>query len=76
MVPQAHHAGQEDFMIDPHHPFYDAAWRRVVIPLVCFVWAGIELYAGATFWAAIVGALGLYAAYKLWIERARPIDKD
>lgn len=63
-------------MIDPNHPFYDATWRRVVIPLVCFVWAGIELYAGATFWAAIVGALGLYAAYKLWVERARPADRE
>ncbi|AYD01902.1 DUF3329 domain-containing protein [Neorhizobium sp. NCHU2750] len=63
-------------MIDPNHPFYAATWRRVAIPLACFIWAGIEIFAGSGFWAAIVGALGLYATYKLWIEKPKPADKD
>lgn len=61
-------------MIDASHPFYQPLWRRVLIPLVCFVWAGIELYAAQPIWAAIVGALGGYAVYKLFIEK-RPPEK-
>jgi hypothetical protein len=56
-------------MIDPNHPFYEPLWRRVLIPAVCFAWAGVELYAGSPTWAAISGALGLFAAYKLLVER-------
>ncbi|RWX78752.1 DUF3329 domain-containing protein [Neorhizobium lilium] len=56
-------------MIDPNHPFYEPLWRRVVIPAICFVWAGIELYSGSVTWAMISAALGLFAAYKLLIER-------
>lgn len=63
-------------MIDPNHPFYAATWRRVAIPLVCFIWAAIELYAGAFVWAAIVGALGLYSGYKLLIEKPKSTGKD
>lgn len=56
-------------MIDPNHPFYEPFWRRVAIPAVCFVWAGIELYSGAVMWAVISGGLGAFAAYKLLVER-------
>ncbi len=56
-------------MIDPNHPFYDALWRRVLIPAVCFVWCAIELYTGEIVWAAIVGVLGLYSTYKLFFDR-------
>jgi len=56
-------------MIDPNHPFYEPLWRRILIPAICLVWAGIELYSGSIAWAGISGALGLYAAYKLFVDR-------
>lgn len=60
-------------MIDPDHPFYEPLWRRVLIPAVCFVWASFELYAGEPFWAIIVGALGLYATYKLFMVKRKAV---
>jgi hypothetical protein len=59
-------------MIDPNHPFYDALWRRVLIVVVCATWVGIELYMGSPVWAGIVALVGLFAAYKLFIERKDP----
>lgn len=59
-------------MIDPNHPFYDALWRRLLIPVTCAIWVVIELAAGSPIWAAIVGAIGLYATYKLFWEKRQP----
>lgn len=59
-------------MIDPNHPFYNALWRRLLIPIVCLVWASFELYAGEAMWAVIVGGLGIYATYKLFMEKRKP----
>jgi hypothetical protein len=59
-------------MIDPNHPFYEPLWRRVLIPAFCFLWAAFEIYAGETMWAVIVGGLGLYATWKLFIEKRKP----
>lgn len=59
-------------MIDPNHPFYDALWRRLLVPVTCAIWVCIELYAGAPVWAAIVAAVGIYATYKLFWERREP----
>jgi hypothetical protein len=56
-------------MIDPNHPFYGPLWRRILIPAICFGWAVFELYAGSVTWAVISGGLGLYAAYKLFLEK-------
>lgn len=53
-------------MIDPDHPIYKPLWSRLLIVGFCAIWTGIELYNGQTFWALIVGALGVYAAYKLF----------
>ncbi|MCK8782208.1 DUF3329 domain-containing protein [Rhizobium sp. NTR19] len=64
-------AGQEP-MIDPDHPFYRPLWRRLLIPAVCLVWVIFELVAGEAFWAVIVGAIGAYATYKLFIEKRDP----
>jgi hypothetical protein len=63
-------------MIDPNHPFYAPLWRRLLIVAVCFVWAGFELYTGEPFWGIIVGAVGAYATYKLFVEkRSVPAEK-
>ncbi|MFB9947783.1 DUF3329 domain-containing protein [Rhizobium puerariae] len=56
-------------MIDPNHPFYEPLWRRLLIPAICAVWVAFELLAGEPIWAAIVGAIGIYATYKLFVER-------
>ncbi|MGI2031406.1 DUF3329 domain-containing protein [Rhizobium panacihumi] len=58
-------------MIDPNHPFYDALWRRVAIVAFCFGWVVIELFVGNLMWAGIVGAIGVFAAYKLFFERKK-----
>ena len=63
-------------MIDPNHPFYDALWRRLLIPVVCLVWVGIELYAGEPLWAGIVAVVGLYATYKLFWQERQPRSDD
>lgn len=59
-------------MIDPDHPFYKPLWRRLLIPVVCAVWAIFEFVTGEPFWGIIVGAMGLYATYKLFIEKRPP----
>lgn len=63
-------------MIDPHHPFYEPLWRRVLIPAICFAWAIFELVAGSLTWAGISAALGAYAAYKLFYERRAVPPKE
>ena len=63
-------------MIDPNHPFYAPLWRRLLIVAVCFVWAGVEFYSGEPFWGIIVGGVGIYATYKLFLEkRSAPAEK-
>jgi hypothetical protein len=52
-------------LIDPNHPFYRPLWIRIAIVAVCLGWAIVEASTREPFWAIIVGALGIYAAYKL-----------
>lgn len=46
------------------HPFLRPLWRRVALVAVCFIWAGIEFYAGSPNWGTMVAALGVYAAWQ------------
>jgi len=52
-------------LIDPNHPVYRPRWVRLLVVGVCLGWAAIEAVTGAPFWAVVVGALGLYAAWVL-----------
>jgi len=52
-------------LIDPNHPFYRPLWIRIAIVAVCLGWAIVEASTREPFWAIIVGALGIYSAYKL-----------
>ncbi|WP_245515274.1 DUF3329 domain-containing protein [Rhizobium deserti] len=63
-------------MIDANHPFYRPLWRRLMIPIVCLIWVCFELYAGGPIWAAMVGAVGLYATYKLFIEKPKAAAQE
>lgn len=46
------------------HPFLRPLWRRVALVAICFIWAGIEFYAGSPNWGTMVAALGVYAAWQ------------
>ncbi|MCJ8519502.1 divalent metal cation (Fe/Co/Zn/Cd) transporter [Pseudorhizobium tarimense] len=68
-------------MIDIDHPMYKPLWARLLIVGVCVAWAGFEFYSGEPFWGMIVGAMGIYAGYKLFYEFGRkpktePADQD
>lgn len=55
-------------LIDPNHPFYKPLWVRILIVVVCFGWASVELFGSQPFWAMISGALGAYAAWMLLLN--------
>jgi hypothetical protein len=63
-------------LIDPNHPFYRPLWIRIAIVAVCLGWAIIEASTREPFWAIIVGALGIYSAYKLLLTFSpEPLEK-
>jgi hypothetical protein len=55
-------------LIDPNHPFYRPLWRRVLIVAVCLGWAIVEASTSEPFWAILVGAVGIYAAWMLLLN--------
>jgi hypothetical protein len=55
-------------LIDPNHPFYRPLWRRVLIVAVCLGWAVVEGVTSEPFWALLVGAVGIYAAWMLLVN--------
>ena len=55
-------------LIDPSHPFYRPLWRRVLIVAVCLGWAVVEGVTSEPFWALLVGAVGIYAAWMLLVN--------
>ncbi|KAA0700618.1 hypothetical protein DTW90_02925 [Neorhizobium sp. P12A] len=55
-------------LIDPNHPFYKSLWRRILIVAVCLGWAVIEASTREPFWAVLVGAVGIYAAWMLLLN--------
>ncbi len=52
-------------LLNPRDPFYAPLWRRVAIVVFSLGWAAFELSNGATVWAALFGAAGFYALWKL-----------
>jgi hypothetical protein len=63
-------------LIDPNHPFYRPLWIRIAIVGVCLGWAIVEASTREPFWAIIVGALGIYSAYKLLLTFSpQPLDE-
>ncbi|MGB3408814.1 MAG: hypothetical protein WBA67_15120 [Jannaschia sp.] len=60
-------------MLDPDHPFFAQRWRRYAVVVVCFVWAGFELWNGATLWAAGFAVIGLFA---LWVLIVGPVLRN
>lgn len=56
-------------LVDPNSPFFKAMWVRVLCVVLPLIWAGVELYNGAVFWAMLFGAAGVYLAYQLFVCR-------
>lgn len=54
-------------LLDPAHPFFAPAWRRVAIVAVCLGWALVELVTGAVFWAILFGAAGAWCLYVFFL---------
>ena len=49
-------------------PFLRPVWRRVALVAVCMGWALVEWATREPFWTMIFGALGVYAAWQLFIR--------
>lgn len=52
-------------LIDPSHPFFRPRWRRILLVVACFTWAGIEMVLSNTTWAFLFAAIGGYVAWVL-----------
>lgn len=61
-------------LIDPRHPFYRPKWRRILIVLLPWIWAGVEFTQGAVFWGLIFAAIGAYAAWVLILIWPKDLD--
>ncbi len=55
-------------MFDLDHPFFKPLWLRIVVVAVALGWALVEFASGSAFWGILFGALGVYAAYKFFID--------
>ncbi|WP_439563182.1 hypothetical protein [Roseinatronobacter sp.] len=53
-------------LLDIKHPFFRPLWRRVVVTLICFVWAGVEFAVGSPMFGILSGALGAWCFYQLF----------
>ncbi|RVT86767.1 hypothetical protein DXV76_01380 [Rhodobacteraceae bacterium CCMM004] len=47
--------------------FFRPLWRRVVATVLPFAWAGVEASRGATVWALIFAAAGVYLAWAFFV---------
>lgn len=56
--------------IDPDHPFFRPAWRRVVTVAVILIWAAVEFLYGISLFGWLLLALGIYALRALFAPRA------
>ncbi len=52
-------------ILDPTHPSFKPLWVRILCTVLPLAWAGVEYSNGATGWAMIFAATGLYAGYEL-----------
>lgn len=48
--------------------FYRPLWIRLSIVVVCFGWAGLELFTGGGLWAALFAFLGAVALQQFFLD--------
>lgn len=53
--------------LDVRHPAFRPLWRRVALVAAVLGWALFELSRGATVWALLFGAIGLYLAWHYFL---------
>ncbi len=53
---------------DVRHPFFRPLWRRAVLTIFTLGWAVFELSHGATVWAALFGACGVYLFLQFFVH--------
>ncbi len=50
------------------HPFFRPFWRRAAVTCICFGWSMLEFINGATVWASLFGACGLYLFVQFFVR--------
>ncbi|MTH96493.1 hypothetical protein [Roseibium sp. RKSG952] len=53
------------------HPFLRPLWRRILLVLFCFGWAGVEFYNDDQTWGLITLAIAAYAIWSFLISYPR-----
>lgn len=61
--------------LDVQIPFFRPLWRRVLAFAVVVLWAGMEIWQGSPYWAALAGGIGLYLAYQFFIAFNPDVDR-
>lgn len=56
--------------------FFRPLWRRIVVVVICFGWAGFEFISGAPFWGVIFAGMGAVAAYQFFVQNWTDIGMD
>jgi hypothetical protein len=59
---------------DAEHPFFRPLWRRIVLVVFCFGWAGFEFYHGNQTWGLITLAVAAYGVWTFFIAYKPPPD--
>ena len=54
-------------LFDVQLPFFKPLWRRVAVTAFCLGWAAVELSTGATFWAILFGAIGVFCFHQFFL---------
>lgn len=62
-------------IIDPDHPFFRPLYRRILVVVVCFVWAVFEYTNGSDGWALLFLAMGAWSGWLLLVTW-KPKDPD
>lgn len=52
-------------LIDPDHPFFQPLWRRILLVVVPFAWAFVEMAYGNSIWAYLSAGIGGFLAWNL-----------
>ncbi|AZQ67801.1 DUF3329 domain-containing protein [Silicimonas algicola] len=50
------------------HPFFRPLWRRIVVTVLCAVWAGVEYQGGNATWAVLFAACAIYLGYRFFVS--------
>lgn len=58
-------------LIDTEHPMLKPLWVRILIVAICAAWAAFEFTAGSSAWGGAFLALGAYAFWAFFLDKAR-----